>query len=63
MKGFLMSFLNFLFVLHFPRYLILFHGLFKIYRDCEVHTECGTVLLADQNARIFLWLEITNYQF
>jgi hypothetical protein len=35
----------------------------KIDRDCQVHIECGAVLLADQNARIFDdWkLQITSF--
>lgn len=46
----------------FPSYLIMFHGFFKIYRDCEAHTECVTVLLAHQNAHIFDWkLQITSF--
>lgn len=35
----------------------------KIYRHCQVHVECGAVLLVDQNARIFDdWkLQITSF--
>jgi hypothetical protein len=25
----------------------------EIYRDCQVHIECGAVLFVDQNSRIF----------
>jgi hypothetical protein len=35
----------------------------KIYRECQVHIECGAVILADQNARIvYDWkLQITSF--
>ena len=59
---FLNEFLKFVVSATFPPYLIMFHGLFKIYRDCEAHTECVTVLLAHQNAHIFDWkLQITSF--
>lgn len=50
-------------MLHFPLISLCLTDCLKIYRDRQVHIECGAVLLADQNTRIFGdWkLQITSF--
>ena len=58
-----MNFLNLLCVLHSPLISLCLMDCLKTDRDCQLRIECGAVLLADQNARIFDdWkLQITSF--